>query len=314
MSMFQKATKAKAKLRLALCGTAGTGKTYSSLAIASELVPGGRIAVIDSERGSASLYADKFSFDTLNLETHSPDVYVEAIKAAESEGYDVVIVDSLSHAWAGKDGALEKVDKVVKRSTSNNSFTAWREVTPLHNRLIDTLISSSCHVIATMRSKTEWILEENARGQKVPKRVGMEPIMRSGVEYEFTVVGDINLDHQLVVTKTRCQALTDAVIDKPGAQIARTLREWLAAGVEAPVRAAVQVAAAVPPPAADPVGEQLDEALQAFLNDMTAAKTAEELAKLTSDPRKPAKGAPHYDRAIAHYKACKAALEKRSAA
>ena len=231
MSKFQRATKEQAKLRLALCGTAGTGKTWSALAIATELVPGGRIVLIDTERGSASLYADTFTFDALNLETHAPDSYVEAIQDAEREGYDVIIVDSLSHAWSGTGGALEMVNQAQKRSSSNNSFAAWRDVTPKHNRLVDAIISSRCHVIATMRSKTEWVLEKDEKtGKTFPKRVGMEPIQRSGVEYEFTVVGDIDLTHTLMITKTRCSALADAVIEKPGAQIGRTLREWLNSG------------------------------------------------------------------------------------
>ena len=124
------ATKKAAKLRLALVGPAGSGKTYSALAIATGL--GSKIALIDTEHGSAALYADKFAFDTCNLETFSPDSYVEAIKGAEAEGYDVIIIDSLSHAWIGKDGALEQVDQATRRSGSKNSYFAWRDVTPKH--------------------------------------------------------------------------------------------------------------------------------------------------------------------------------------
>lgn len=294
MSTFTRATKEQAKLRLALCGTAGTGKTYSALAIATEFVPGGRIALIDTERGSASLYADRFTFDTLNLDTHSPETYVDAIQAAEREGYDVIIVDSLSHAWAGRDGALEQVDKIAKRSQSGNTFTAWRDVTPKHNRLIDAIISVRAHMIATMRSKTEWVLEENEKGKKTPRRVGMEPVMRAGVEYEFTVVGDINLDHQLVITKTRCSALADAVIDKPGAQLARTLREWLGTGA-APAPRPIPVAAS------EPVTAALDSTFSAFLAAMDAAPDQKALDAVAIGPAKPAKGTPEYEIAKERY-------------
>jgi hypothetical protein len=300
--MFQRATKAQAKLRLALCGTAGTGKTFSALAIGTELVPGGRVALIDTERGSASLYADRFAFDALNLETHSPDVYVDAIHAAEAEGYDVVIIDSLSHAWAGRDGALEQVDKAAKRSSSGNTFTAWRDITPKHNRLIDAIIASRCHVIATMRAKTEWVLEDDPKtGKKTPKRVGMEPIMRQGVEFEFGVVGDVNLDHQLVVTKTRCSELTDAVIDKPGAQLARVLREWLSAGVAEVPKA---------PPTALPEASPAD----AFLAGLRAATDQASLDKAAAAPGKPAKGTPEHKQAMEIYLARKAEIAKEKAA
>lgn len=312
MSMFTRATKAQAKLRLALCGTAGTGKTYSALAIGTELVSGGRVAVIDTERGSASLYADRFAFDVLNLETHSPDTYVEAIHDAEAAGYDVIVIDSLSHAWAGRDGALEQVDKAAKRSQSGNTFMAWRDITPKHNRLIDAIIASRCHIIATMRTKTEWVLEEDAKGKKTPRRVGMEPIMRQGVEYEFSVVGDVNLEHQLVVTKTRCSLLTDAVIDKPGAQLAKTLREWLSSGV------ALQTAEPAPVPAvvvvhAEPAAA-VDEVFAAYLAAMEAAADQASLDKVAAGPGKPTKGTPQHKIATDKYKARKAALANGASA
>src|SRR5579883_3228848 len=153
--LFKPATKTKSKLRLALMGPSGSGKTYTALTVAKHL--GNKVAVIDSERGSASKCADvlQFDFDTCDLENHSPEVYIKCIKEAENAGYDVIVIDSLSHAWTGKDGALELVDKAAKRSQSGNSYTAWREVTPLHNSLIDAMLQSKCHIVATMRTKQE---------------------------------------------------------------------------------------------------------------------------------------------------------------
>lgn len=232
---FKKATKTQARLRLALIGPSGSGKTYSALAIAKHL--GDRVAVIDTERGSASKYADLFSFDALELDTFAPTTYVEAIHAAEAAGYDVLIIDSLSHAWMGKEGALEQVDRAAKRSQSNNSYTAWRDVTPMHNALIDAILQSACHIIVTMRAKTEYVLEENERGKKVPRKVGMAPVQRDGMEYEFDVVGDMNQENDLIISKTRCPALTGQVINKPGEQIAKTLKVWLSDGAPAPVPA-----------------------------------------------------------------------------
>jgi KaiC/GvpD/RAD55 family RecA-like ATPase len=225
MSLFKQAVKSESKLRLALVGPSGSGKTFSALGIASGL--GSRIAVVDTERGSASKYAGEFTFDVLELDSHHPQNYIDAIRAAEKEGYDVVVIDSLSHAWTGKDGALDLVDKAVKRAQSGNSFAAWRDITPLHNALVDTILSARLHVIVTMRARTEYVVEEDARGKKVPKKIGLAPVQREGVEYEFDVVGDLNLDHDLVVSKTRCSILAGKIIPRPGAALGETLQGWL---------------------------------------------------------------------------------------
>ena len=229
---FTKATKRRAKLRLALCGPTGSGKTYSALAIAQGL--GQRIALIDTECGSASLYADKFAFDVLELESGHPEGYIEAIHEAEKSGYDVVIIDSLSHAWMGNDGALELVDKAAKRSRSGNNFNAWREVTPLHNKLVNAIVRCKCHVIATMRSKMAYEIQENARGKKAPVKLGMAPVQRDGMGYEFTLVADLDVSNTLLVSKTRCSDLAQAVIDKPGRALGEQLKAWLEDGAPAP--------------------------------------------------------------------------------
>lgn len=228
---FTKATKEQAKLRMALIGPSGSGKTYSALAVARGL--GDNVALIDSEHGSASKYASEFEFDTLRLTTFAPLTYVQAIEAAAAAGYDVLVIDSLSHAWTGKEGALEQVDMATARSRSHNKFSeGWREVTPQHNALIEAILAAPMHVIATMRVKTEYVIEENDRGQKVPRKVGLAPVQRAGMEYEFDVVGDIDHDHKLIVSKSRCSAIADAVIPKPGEQLAKVLAEWLGDGAE----------------------------------------------------------------------------------
>lgn len=240
---FVKATKTQARLRLGIIGPAGSGKTYTALRVARALVGAeGRIALIDTEHGSASKYADLTDFDTLSLESYHPERYIDAIHAAEAAGYDVVIIDSLSHAWSGKDGALELVDRAAARAKSSNSYVAWRDVTPLHNRLVDTILGARLHVIATMRSKTEYVLE-TVNGKQVPRKVGMAPIQRDGMEYEFDVTGDIDLDHKLAITKTRCAVLDGVVVDRPGEEFAETLRAWLTDGAPMPPDADELVAA-----------------------------------------------------------------------
>lgn len=227
---FKKATKLESKGRIALTGPSGSGKTLTALKFARVLAgPTGRIAVIDTEKGSASKYSDKFDFDVLELTSFAPLTYVEAIKAAEAEGYDVIVVDSLTHAWSGKDGAMEQVDKIKARTRGGegNGFTAWKDVTPMHNALIDAMTGSTAHVVATMRSKMEYVIEEDSRGKKVPRKVGMAPEQRAGMEYEFDLVGDMDQDHRLVVSKSRCDELADAVVMKPGPETAEVFKAWL---------------------------------------------------------------------------------------
>lgn len=253
LMQFQKASKKQARLRFSLIGPAGTGKTYTALRIATNL--GGRIALIDTEHGSASKYAGEFEFDTLELRDFSPRTYVEAIHMAEEAGYEILIIDSLSHAWVGKGGALELVDNASARSKSGNKFTAWRDVTPLHNELVEAILQSRCHVICTMRSKTEYVQEKDDQGKTVIRKVGMAPVQRDGMEYEFDVVADLSVDHSLVISKTRCSALDGAVIRLPGKEIADTLRAWLTDGVavELPVHSA-SAAIIIPAPEASTNG------------------------------------------------------------
>jgi hypothetical protein len=230
MSMtFQKATKKSARLRMALIGVAGAGKTYTALSIASHL--GKKIAVLDTERGSASKYSDLFEFDVLEPETFSPKTYIDAIEMAAEAGYDVIILDSLSHAWAGKDGALELVDRAARRAQSNNNFGAWRDVTPLHNAMVDTIIGAKIHIIATMRAKTEYVQEKDPKtGRTSVRKVGMAPVQRDGLEYEFDVVADIDTENNLVIGKTRCPSIAGAVFNKAGKDVALRLKNWLTDG------------------------------------------------------------------------------------
>jgi nucleoside-triphosphatase THEP1 len=317
---FKKATKEQAKLRLALIGLAGSGKTYSALSIASHLVPDGKIAVIDTERGSASLYADRFSFDVLDLERHGPEDYCDAIEAAEQAGYDVIVVDSLSHAWAGRDGALEQVDKIAKREGKSNNFTAWRDVTPKHNRLVDAMLSCKSHLIATIRSKMEYVLEKDEKtGKSAPRKVGLAPIQRDGLDYEFTVVGDMNLSHELLISKSRCSAIgVGDIIDRPGEKMARTLRNWLnsgAAPVERPAPAPM-VAPSVTAPAVEntTVADAVDRVFADYLDAMRGAGDLAELDRVATGPGRPAKGTPQHKEASDAYLARKNSLEQQKGA
>lgn len=228
---FRKATRKQRKLRLAIDGPTGAGKTWTALAIASGL--GKRIGVIDTENSSSELYSKDFDFEVLVLTRHRPEDYTKAIAVAAKAGIDVLIIDSLSHAWAGREGALEQVDDAAARS-KGNSFVAWREVTPQHNEMVDAIIYAPMHVIATMRSKMHYDLVEDEKGKKVPVKIGMQPIQRDGLSYEFDIVADMDLRHRFVVDKTRFSEFDRKVIDKPNAEVGRQLLAWLNDGEAAP--------------------------------------------------------------------------------
>ncbi|MFW5734515.1 MAG: ATP-binding protein [Oceanidesulfovibrio sp.] len=234
--MFRPAQRSSANLRLALCGPSGSGKTFSALRIAQGL--GERIALIDTERGSGELYSDLCDYDVARLDPlYTPARYIEAIQAADKAGYDVLIIDSLSHAWAGQGGVLEMKDHAEK--STRNSFAAWREVTPEHNRLVDAILEAGLHVIATMRTKTAYEVQKKEDGKTRVVKVGLEPIQRDGLEYEFTTVFDLAIEgHVASATKDRTRLFDGqrVVLDE---ETGRRLRAWLGdtqEGISNPVR------------------------------------------------------------------------------
>lgn len=228
MGFFKKAVKEDAKLRMAITGPSGSGKTYSALAIASALANGKPVAVVDTEHGSASKYSDIFSFDTIDMHApFHPDKYIDAIAAAAKEGYSVVILDSLTHAWSGEGGLLDVVKTIEMRMKNPNSFAAWKDATPIQNRLIEAIVGGNLHIICTMRSKTDYVMQTGSNGKITPQKVGMAPIQRDGFEYEFDVVLDMDNDNNAIVSKSRCPELSGKVIPKPGKQVANILTTWL---------------------------------------------------------------------------------------
>jgi hypothetical protein len=272
---FKKATKAAAKLRLGLIGPAGSGKTMSALRVAHGL--GGRVAVIDTERGSASLYSGErgLDFDVLELDSYEAEKFIQAITQAEAAGYDVLIIDSLSHAWAGKGGILEFVDKAAKRS-GGGSFSGWRDATPLHNQLVDAILGAKLHIICTLRSKVEHVIEQ-VNGRTQVRKVGLQPVQRDGLEYEFTVVGDVTQDHELIITKTRAAWLKDQIIREAGEDLGRQLAAWLADGLPSPVAPAPEPARTAEETGGTGGGQPVR---RGWLQRVNTATTVEELGRI----------------------------------
>lgn len=252
MSIFQPASKTQAFARLAIFGPSGSGKTMSSLRIATGL--GGKIAVIDTEHGSASKYADRWPFDVVNLTAdQSIDRMIEMLKAARDAGYGVVIIDSLSHAWKE---LLMEVDKLASAKYRGNTWSAWAEGTPKQNKLISAILNYPGHVIATMRSKTEWVVEDKGK----PVRVGLAPEQGKGIEYEFDVLLEMSHANVGTVTKDRTGKFHGRLIEQPDEAFGEELRDWLGQGDAPPV---VQ-----PMPADEPIQPWQVKALQGVIEEL----------------------------------------------
>jgi hypothetical protein len=265
MAGFKKATKAAAKLRAAFFGPSGAGKTFSALQVATGL--GGPIAVIDTERGSASKYSDRFAFDVLDLEDQSIEGYVSAIAMAAEGGYRVLVIDSLSHGWQDLTAEVEKLAKVKYHG---NTWSAWSEGTPLQRRLVNAILGFPGHIIATMRSKTEWTTVDS-NGKKKPQRVGLAPEQGKGIEYEFDLLVEISVEHIGQVIKDRTGKFQDKLIEKPGEQFGQQLAAWLADGETAPAPA--------PKPEPAPAPGRADvEQIRGYIRAATTVRT---LGKIT---------------------------------
>lgn len=228
MAFDKVATRKNAKLRLALSGTAGAGKTYTALQLAGYF--GKKIGVMDSEKGSASLYVGAPGipeFFVEELEEKNLQEYTAKIREAASAGVDVLVIDSYSHSWLG---ALDAVDKMGGQKFT----TGWKVISPKVTALVDLILSYPGHVIATMRSQSDYVLE-SVNGKVVPKKVGLKTVARDGTDYEFGVMLDLTAEGSITVSKTRCSALADGVFTREDVpKIAKILQTWLGAG--APVQ------------------------------------------------------------------------------
>lgn len=262
---FTKAVRKKSKLRLALTGPSGSGKTYSALLIAKGL--GGKVAVIDTEHGSASLYSDLLEFDSLELTPpYSPERYVAAIQAAEKAGYEVLIIDSTTHEWSGSGGCLEINEQTAQAKYRGNTWSAWNETTPRHRRFIDSMLQCNMHIIATGRSKTETSQEDSGNGKKKVVKLGMKTEQRDGFEYEFTCVLDIVHDNHYAVASKDRTGLFNGEALVINEHTGKSLLNWLDSGKE------------IEPPIAPPL-ISFDHALE--LRRLLAVASLDEVEWLT---------------------------------
>jgi hypothetical protein len=287
---FEKATRKKAKLRLALTGPSGSGKTYSALLVAKGI--GGKIAFIDTEKGSASLYSDIADFDVLELDPpFSPERFIEAIKSAEDAGYETLVLDSITHEWGGVGGCLELVDKIAKAKYRGNSWSAWSEINPRHRLFLDAILRSPMHIIATMRSKTETAqVEEN--GRKKVAKLGMKSEQRDGVEYEFTTVLDISHEtHHAIASKDRTKLFSNSDPVVLSEETGKALLNWLDSGVN-----------------------PLEESLKQFVSDAEQAPDMETLKPMFEEAWRTLRGTEFQAKAKDVYDIRKSELEQPQSA
>lgn len=230
MVQIRKARRSATKLRLLLTGPSGSGKTWGALQIAKGL--GGRTVVIDTEEGSSDLYDHLHEFDVIDLRPpFTPERYIEAIAAAEEAGYEVIIVDSVTHCWSGTGGCLELLEEIAKAQFRGNTWSAFSVITPRWRTFVDKLLRSSAHIICSGRSKTETAQVDD-HGKKKVAKLGMKLEARDGLEFEFTTVLDVIHDgHFATVSKDRTGVF--AGDPKPiTVETGKRLAEWLAGGHE----------------------------------------------------------------------------------
>lgn len=242
----RKAEKRLVKLKMAVQGPSGSGKTWGALALAKNLWPDGKVCVVDTENESASLYADRFEFDTIPLAPpFGTDRYGACIDAVVRGGYDVLIIDSITPQWDGEGGILRRKEEMDRRPGSNG-YANWASFTPEHEEFKQAILQSPIHVICTMRSKQDYILVANDKGKQVPKKVGMAPIQRDQIDYEFTLVFDIEMDHKGSASKDRTGLFNEKIVDLASPATAEAIRQWLDRGKGAPPAVTVPNVAQAP--------------------------------------------------------------------
>tara|TARA_R110001592_G_scaffold262565_1_gene527647 strand:- start:24683 stop:25519 length:837 start_codon:yes stop_codon:yes gene_type:complete len=218
---LRKASRGHTKIKCALQGPSGSGKTYSALLMARGLCKDwSEIAVIDTENNSADLYSHLGGYNVLELRPpFSPEAYIKAIDECQKAGMKVIVIDSISHEWEGEGGIL-----TLHSSMAGNSFTNWSKLTPRHNAFIQKILQSEAHIVATIRTKQDYVLTEK-NGKQVPEKVGLKGVTRDGVDYEFTLVFDLDIKHHAVAAKDR----TGLFADQPQFQVSQKTGEEIKA-------------------------------------------------------------------------------------
>ena len=226
---LKKASRKKVKLRLGMSGASGFGKTYSALLLAYGMTNDwSKIAVIDTENGSAELYSNLGEYNVLTLQApFSPERYIEAIKTCENANVDVIIIDSITHEWDGKGGCLDINNELGGR------FTDWAKVTPRHNAFVQTLLQSNCHIITTVRRKQEYDMVKNEKGRIEPIKIGTKEVTKDGFEYELTINFEfVNDKHLVKASKDRTSMFANTPEFVITSETGKKILEWCENGID----------------------------------------------------------------------------------
>lgn len=258
---LRKATRQKTKIRIGLSGPSGSGKTYSALLLASGMAPWEKIAVIDTENGSADLYSHLGPYSVITLTApFTPERYIEAIQTCQQAGMDVIIIDSATHEWDGKGGCLESNQLLADAKFKGNTWGAWSQTTPRHQRFIEAITTSPCHIITTARAKTETIQTDD----KKVKKVGMKEIQREGFEYELTLNFTLDRDgHYAVASKDRTELFSESDPFRITKETGEKILAWAQTGAE--------------PKPAEPKPEKARPTVTLVMEQMTKAQSAKGL-------------------------------------
>ena len=223
-----KAERKKAKIKLGIQGPSGSGKTYSALLLAYGLTEDwSKVSIIDTENHSANLYAHLGGYNVLHLDApYTPEKFIRAIRVCVTAGMEVIIIDSISHEWEGAGGILETHSQMT-----GNSFTAWAKLTPRHNAFVQEILQSPVHILATTRTKQDYVLVDK-NGKMVPEKVGLKGITRDGMDYEFTLVFDLDIKHNSTVSKDRTGIFSSEVEHKISTKTGNKIRDWCNSGAD----------------------------------------------------------------------------------
>jgi hypothetical protein len=225
---LRKATRKKAKIRLGLSAVSGGGKTYSAILVAKGLCGDlSKVAIIDTENGSADLYAHLGDYNVLPLTApFAPERYIEAIRACEKAGMEVIIVDSISHEWDGKGGCLEIVEQL------GGKYQDWAKVTPRHQAFLDAIIHSSAHIITTVRRKQDYEMTKDNNGKVKIEKGGLKEITREGFEYELTINLEMDTSHNATASKDRTGLFMNKPAFVPSEKTGEIIAQWCEQGEE----------------------------------------------------------------------------------
>jgi hypothetical protein len=231
---LRKASRAKSKIRLGLSAVSGGGKTYSAILIAKGLTGDlSKVAIIDTENGSADLYEHLGDYNVLPLlPPYTPERYIAAIKECEKAGMDVIIIDSITHEWNGKGGCLEIADQITQASPSKNSYTAWAKVTPRHQAFIDAMLQSPSHIITTVRRKQDYEMNKDHNGKVKVEKAGLSEVTREGWEYELTINLQLDTSHTATASKDRTGLFMGKPEFIPSEETGTIIKEWCESGAE----------------------------------------------------------------------------------